>query len=129
MPGLLGLTFPRSPAETPREYATALAGLFGDDRIRWVGEALDVRETTLQRRVARDELREVVARLLASVRSGLCRERAQHVDRIELVLAHREAAQARDRDDHDDDHDGEDREVVGEREPARGRSFALDAAF
>lgn len=33
---------PRAPAETPREYATALAALLGDDRIRWVGEALDV---------------------------------------------------------------------------------------
>jgi hypothetical protein len=31
----------RSPAETPREYAAALAAHLGDDRIRVVGDALD----------------------------------------------------------------------------------------
>jgi transglutaminase-like putative cysteine protease len=32
---------PRTPSETPREYATALATYMGDDRLRVVGDALD----------------------------------------------------------------------------------------
>jgi len=32
---------PRTPAETPREYAAALAAYLGDDRVRAVGDALD----------------------------------------------------------------------------------------
>ncbi len=32
---------PRNPPETPREYAAALAGYLGDERLRAVGDALD----------------------------------------------------------------------------------------
>jgi transglutaminase-like putative cysteine protease len=32
---------PRTPSETPREYATVLAGYLGDERLRGVGETLD----------------------------------------------------------------------------------------
>jgi transglutaminase-like putative cysteine protease len=33
---------PRAPSETPREYATVLAAYLGDDRVRVVGDTLDV---------------------------------------------------------------------------------------
>ena len=56
----------RAPAETPREYATALATYLGDDRVRSVGDTLDA--DGFSRAGASPSARRAVEAVLSSLR-------------------------------------------------------------
>jgi len=56
----------RAPAETPREYAAALATYLGDDRVRSVGETLDA--DGFSRTGASPSARRAVEAVLSSLR-------------------------------------------------------------
>lgn len=57
---------PRAPAETPREYASALSGVFDDVRLTWVGHVLD--EDAYSRAGAPSHTRNASEAVLSSLR-------------------------------------------------------------